>query len=99
MASQPTAWVATRHVTPQRGNGVGVIKDLKLAPAKHALALATVSPHTLPRRVNHPANGDPYAQMRALLDHEEYDNFMAAATRLSSSKCSTGDRRPCLTSR
>ena len=77
----------------------GVIKDLKLAPAKHALALAIVSPHTLPRRLNHPANGDPYAQMRALLDHEEYDNFMAAATRLSSSRASTGDRRPSLTSR
>ena len=61
----------------------GVIKDLKLPPAKHALALAILSPHRLPRSVNDRANSDLYGAMRALLDDEEYESFMAAATRLS----------------
>lgn len=63
----------------------GVIKDLKLPPATHALALAIVSPHKLPRRVNDPANNDLYGKIRALLDDEEYENFVAAARRLSRS--------------
>jgi hypothetical protein len=54
----------------------GVIKDLKLTPAKHAGALAIVS-------VNEPTGSDLYREMRALLDDEEYENFVAAAARLS----------------
>jgi cytochrome c peroxidase len=61
----------------------GVIKDLRLPPAKHAGALAIVSAHELPRHVNNPTSSDLHGQMRALLDDEEYENFMAAAARLS----------------
>jgi cytochrome c peroxidase len=61
----------------------GVIKDLKLPPAKHTLALAVVGLHKLPRRVSDPAHSDLYGEMRALLDDEEYENFVAAAARLS----------------
>jgi cytochrome c peroxidase len=60
---------------PQPPEGLpGVIEDLKLAPAKHALALALVGPHKLHRSDR---------EMRAVLDDEEYENFVAAATRLS----------------
>jgi hypothetical protein len=62
----------------------GVIKDLRLPPAKHADALAIVSAHKQPRNFNG-AGGDLYEQMRALLDDEEYENFVAAAARLSRS--------------
>jgi hypothetical protein len=60
----------------------GVIKDLKLPPAKHTLALAVVNLHTLPHSVNNPAS-TLYGEMRALLDDEEYGSFVAAATRLT----------------
>src|SRR5688500_612569 len=60
----------------------GVSKDLKLPPATHALALGIVSLHKLPRRVNDSATSDLYGKIRALLDDEEYENFVAAATRL-----------------
>jgi hypothetical protein len=63
----------------------GVLKDLKLPPAKHAGALAIVSAHKLPRNVNDPTDSDLYRQMRELLDGEEYENFVAAAARLSRS--------------
>jgi cytochrome c peroxidase len=61
----------------------GVIKDLKLPPAKHTLALALVSPHKLSRGVDDPATSALYGEMRALLDDGEYENFVAAAARLS----------------
>ena len=61
----------------------GVIKDLKLPPAKHARALAVVRPHRLPRGANDPANSDLYGEMRALLDDEEFENFTAAAARIT----------------
>ena len=71
-------------VRSQSSEGLpGVIKDLKLPPAKHALALSILSPHRLPRSVNDRANSDLYGAMRALLDDEEYESFVAAATRLS----------------
>jgi hypothetical protein len=63
----------------------GVIKDLKLPPANHAEALVIVSAHKLPRNVNEPTSSDLYGQMRALLDDEEYENFVATAARLSRS--------------
>ena len=61
----------------------GVIKDLKLPSSKHELALAIVSRHKLPHGVNDPAGKTLRAEMRALLDDEEYENFVAAAARLS----------------
>ena len=58
----------------------GVVRDLKLPPAKHERALAIVQAHM--RSVNGPASGDLDGPMRALLDDEEYENFVAAARRL-----------------
>ena len=79
VASSERTRVSFRH---QPFEGLpGVIKDLKLTPEKHAVALAIVS-HILPRNVKDPA-GSVYREMRALLDDEEYENFVAAATRLS----------------
>ena len=64
----------------------GVIKDLKLTPAKYAGALAIVSAHKLSRNTSDPTGSDPFGEMRALLDDEEYENFVAAAARLSRSR-------------
>ena len=61
----------------------GVIKDLKLSPSKHAHALAIVSAHKLPHQFNDPTGSDVHAKIRAVLDDEEYGNFVAAAARLS----------------
>jgi hypothetical protein len=69
---------------PQPSEGLpGVVKDLKLPPAKHAGALAILSAYQLPRTVNHATGSDLYRDMRALLDDQEYGNFTAAAARLS----------------
>ena len=69
-------------VRPQPFEGLpGVIKDLKLPPAKHAFAFGIVSPRTH-CGVNDAASSDLHGQMRALLDDEEYENFAAAAARL-----------------
>jgi hypothetical protein len=68
---------------PQSSGGLpGVISDLKLPPAKHARALAIVSALDPPRNLN-AVTSDLRREMRALLDDEEYENFVAAATRLS----------------
>jgi hypothetical protein len=68
---------------PQPSDGLpGVISDLKLPAAKHAQALAVVSALKLPRNV-HAVSSDLDREMRALLDAEEYENFAAAAARLS----------------
>ena len=64
----------------------GVIKDLKLTPAKYAGALAVISGQTLSRNINNPTGNHLYTGMRALLDDEEYENFVAAAARLSRSR-------------
>ena len=61
----------------------GVLRDLKLAPAKHLRALVIVGPHKPPRSANDPASSAFLGEMKALLDDEEYENFLAAATRLS----------------
>src|SRR5262249_45088057 len=63
----------------------GVLKDLRLPPAKHAGAVAIISADKPPRNVTHPTGTDLYGKMRALLDDEEYENFVAAAARLSRS--------------
>jgi hypothetical protein len=57
----------------------GVIQDLKLSPEKHALALAIVSRPNVLRTPD--LTKQAYAEMMALLDDEEYENFAAAAAR------------------
>jgi hypothetical protein len=70
---------------PQSSDGLpGVISDLKLPPEKHARALAIVSVHKFPGNGKELTRGLD-GEMRALLDDEEYENFVAAATRLSRS--------------
>ena len=69
---------------PQPSEGLpGVIKDLKLPPSKHAHALAIVNAHKLSHQFNDPTGSDVHAKVRAVLDDEEYGNFVAAAARLS----------------
>jgi hypothetical protein len=63
----------------------GVIKDLKLPPTKQERALGILAGHPQPGPVNGPTGSDLYRKMRALLDDEEYGNFVAAAARLSRS--------------
>jgi hypothetical protein len=73
-------------IRPPSSEGLpGVIRDLKLPPAKHERALVIVGAHTPPRNVNDPASSALLGEMKALLDDEEYENFVAAATRLSRS--------------
>jgi hypothetical protein len=66
----------------------GVIKDLRLSPEKQEHALSILSRYNLPLTINHNDNAttsDLYRELKALLDDEEYENFVAAATRLSRS--------------
>jgi hypothetical protein len=63
----------------------GAISDLKLPPEKHARALVIAGAHTPPRNAADPASAVLFGEMKALLDDEEYENFVAAATRLSRS--------------
>jgi hypothetical protein len=51
--------------------------------AGHEPALAIVSRHKLPRNVNEATSSGLFAEMKALLDDEEYENFVAATARLS----------------
>ena len=60
----------------------GVIRDLKLSPEKHLRALVIAGAQKPPRRVDDPASSALLGEMKALLDDEEYENFLAAATRL-----------------
>ena len=80
-ASSPPARVSFR---PQSSEGLpGVIRDLKLPQVKQLRALVIVGAHQPPRTVNDPASSALLGEMKALLDDEEYGNFVAAATRLS----------------
>lgn len=67
----------------ESGGLPGVISDLMLEPERHNRALDIVRAHKLPRNVNDPNSVDLYAALRELLDDEEYGNFVAAATRLT----------------
>ena len=68
---------------PQSSDGLpGVISDMKLTPEKHQRALAILSAHKPAPLVKERTGGVLYNQMRSLLDDEEYENFVAAATRL-----------------
>ena len=60
----------------------GVLKDLKLPPPKHAAALAIVSAYAVPDHFDDPVVRKVQAKIRAVLDDEEYDNFVAASARL-----------------
>ncbi len=69
---------------PQLSEGLpGVVRDLKLPPSKHERALAIVVDRKPPVDVNDPSSSALFGEMKALLDDEEYENFVAAATRLS----------------
>ena len=69
---------------PQSSEGLpGVIRDLKLLPEKHLRALVIAGAQQPPRSANDPASRALLEEMKALLDDEEYENFLAAATRLS----------------
>ena len=80
-ASSGSTRVALRS---QSSEGLpGVIRDLKLSPEKHLRALVIAGAQKPPRRVDDPASSTLLGEMKALLDDEEYENFLAAATRLS----------------
>ncbi len=61
----------------------GVIRDLKLPSPKREQALALANLPQSARHISDPTDSELYKAMRALLDDEEYANFVAAATRLS----------------
>jgi hypothetical protein len=63
----------------------GVINDLKLPPEKHARAVVILSLYKLPRGINDPASSALLDEMETVLDDEEYEDFVAAASRLSRS--------------
>ena len=63
----------------------GVIRDLKLSPEKHLRALVIAGTQKPPRSADDPASATLLGEMKALLNDEEYENFLAAATRLSRS--------------
>ena len=79
-ASEPTR-VSFRS---QSSEGLpGVISDLKLSQEKHEQALGIVRAHKMARGGHDTASPELRAQMRELLDAEVYENFEAAAERLS----------------
>jgi pimeloyl-ACP methyl ester carboxylesterase len=80
-ASSDRSRVAFR-VQPSDGLA-GVINDLKLSPAKREQAFAILSAHKQAPGVHEALGGDLYKAMRSLLDDEEYENFTAAAARLT----------------
>ena len=63
------------------GSFADVIADLKLPASTHNRALAIVKG---PRNVHDPASVDLDAEMKELLDDEDYENFLAAVARLRS---------------
>jgi len=61
----------------------GVINDLKLPPAKHAHALAIATRYESYRGVKGALSKEFFSEVRALLDDQEYENFVAAVARLA----------------
>jgi hypothetical protein len=94
-SDEVVALVDTRPTSPRRTNVIvrrpgsiaDVIADLKLPPPTHNRALAIVKG---PRNVHDPASVDLQAEMRELLDDEDYENFVAAVARLRSTRGSVG---------
>ena len=69
---------------PRQFDGLpGVISDMKLSPEKQERALGIVATHNPLRSANEAIGREIYEAMKSLLDDEEYENFVAAATRLS----------------
>ena len=66
-------------IVREPGSLADVIADLKLPATTHNRALAIVN---APRNVHVPGSVDLQAEMRELLDDEDYENFVAAAARL-----------------
>jgi hypothetical protein len=66
---------------PSMDGLAGVVNDLKLPPPQHERALAIVAGHKLPPGISR-APLELYQEMKALLDEEDYDNFVAATERL-----------------
>jgi cytochrome c peroxidase len=60
----------------------GVIYDLRLSPQKHVFALNILKRRTLLRDADL-THSKFHAEMRDVLDEEEYENFVAAAARVS----------------
>ena len=60
-----------------------IVKDLKLSQKKHELALWIVGRHALPRDLNEATRSPLFGEMRAVLDDQEYEDFVAATARLS----------------
>ena len=76
---------------PKQFDGLpGVISDMRLSPEKQERALAIVAAHKPLRSASEPIDREIYKAMRSLLDDEEYENFVAAATRLSKTAQSGG---------
>ena len=50
---------------------------------KHELALWIVGRHALPRDLNEATRSPLFGEMRAVLDDQEYEDFVAATARLS----------------
>lgn len=81
--TRPTGPVtAGTAIRLNRSSLTDVVDDLKLAPAIRDRAMAIVTKHRAPRRVDDPDSIDLHAAMRDLLDEEDYGNFAAAVARL-----------------
>ena len=81
---QPTVRRRPSNVNTHGSEGLaGVIADLKLPPAIHNRALAIV---TGPRNGDDSANVDFTTEMKKLLNDEDYENYVAAAARLRSTR-------------
>ena len=86
LVSAPSSEPTRGPFRSQSSEGLpGVIRDLKLSPEKHPRALVIVGAQKPPRTVDDPARSALLGEMKALLDDQEYENFLAAATRLSRS--------------
>jgi hypothetical protein len=59
-----------------------IVADLKLVPVTHDRAMEIVNGHTMFRNLNDPAWRNLYDAMRAVLDDEDGENFVAAVARL-----------------
>jgi hypothetical protein len=73
-----------RPQVPSAGQLTEILEDLKLPPATHEAALAAVKEHTVPHQIN--VSNELDAAMRQLLEAEDYENFMAAAARLRTTR-------------
>ena len=59
-----------------------IIADLKLPPPVHARAVDLVGEQSVSLNLHSQISDELFAKMRVLLDDEDYENFVAATTRL-----------------